>query len=92
MANGKPGRPRVAPRPRETWQRRAKLTPETVIEIRSQASKGVKQYLIAASFGISQANVNKIVQGKSWKNIDVATLSEMSEGTSVSALHLRDAL
>lgn len=46
-----------------------KLTPEKVLEIHAMASKGLTQYEIADSIGISQRVVSGVLSKKYWKHV-----------------------
>lgn len=47
----------------------AKLTNEDVVAIRGKCEGGVHQREIAATFGISQSQVGRIVRRESWKHV-----------------------
>jgi len=46
----------------------AKLTPEKVARIKQLKTEGKTCLVIAQEFGVSQGQVNKIVNGRKWKN------------------------
>lgn len=46
---------------------RSKVTPTQVEEIREMFAGGTKQKVIATQFGITQSNVSRIVNHKSWE-------------------------
>lgn len=63
------GRPRV-------WGERcrtAKLTDAQVLELRGLSDSGMLQRELGAKYGITQQVVSKILNGKSWKHLPLAT-------------------
>jgi hypothetical protein len=48
---------------------RAKLTEETVREIRRLYASGLSQQSLSDQFGIHQTNISKLLRGKSWSSV-----------------------
>ncbi|KQR93307.1 hypothetical protein ASG01_08910 [Chryseobacterium sp. Leaf180] len=48
----------------------AKLSPSKVLEIRKSFGEGIKQKDLASQYGVAQVSIQKIVSGKTWKNIN----------------------
>jgi hypothetical protein len=48
---------------------KAKLTKEGVQSIRELAAKGVPQQQIAATFGVNQSTIQRILSGKAWTSV-----------------------
>ena len=48
---------------------RSKLTEQDISTIRQLCQNGAYQYVVAAKFGVSQAQIGNIVNGKSWAHI-----------------------
>jgi hypothetical protein len=59
--------PEATPRGEKHWK--AVLTPEMVLDIRRKSKAGATQMTLAAEFGISQQNVGKILNRKTWAHI-----------------------
>ena len=48
---------------------RAVLTEEDVLDIRERADRGEKQKIIAQAYGVSQARISQILNGKAWTHV-----------------------
>lgn len=56
---------KVGPKPEEATG--AKLTWETVRDMRTRYANGEPQYQLAKRFGVSRPTVNQVVHGRTWK-------------------------
>jgi hypothetical protein len=55
-----------------TRNARAKLTDFDVLEIRRRYAMGETQYALAATFGVTQSNVSRLL-GKGWRHLPKTT-------------------
>lgn len=55
------------PRGADHWA--AKLTPDTVLEIRARVAAGERQRDVAAAFGVAYITVQRIAQRRTWRHL-----------------------